>query len=104
MRCVIAVASLVAAFGSGSIGAAEELHEKWMDFYIGEWTYEWKGDEGDFAEKGAIVWTKQARGKAIVGRIRTEAGDNEIEVFGWDPAKKVPVAASVQDDTRCNFA
>ena len=60
---------------------ADHHHRDWMNYYPGEWEYEFKSKEAP-SEKGTVNWTLEANGKALVGRFTTENGDQEVEVAG----------------------
>lgn len=89
MRCLLSALLAFAVLSSVSVTRGEEPYEKWMKFYLGDWTYEWKEVDGAFTERGTFSWTLDAKGKAIVGHLETDSGDIGVEVFGWDPIQKV---------------
>ncbi len=65
------------------VKAEEPLHQRWMNFISGQWTYKWTSQDGEHDEAGEVAVKRAADGRARTTSILTENGDRESELVGW---------------------
>jgi hypothetical protein len=83
MKRGIAIGLILTLTCSVTVKADEPLHQSWMKFINGQWTYKWTSQDGEDDEAGNVTIKWAANGRARTTTILTENGDRESELVGW---------------------